>query len=59
MPPFGNLYDLPVYVDLALGQNERIMFQAGTHSVTMSVAYDEFERLAAAAVADLALVHTA
>ena len=59
MPPFGNLYDLPVYVDLALGQNERIVFQAGTHSVTMSVAYDEFERLAAAAVADLAVVCSA
>ena len=59
MPPFGNLYDLPVYVDLALGQNERIVFQAGTHSVTMSVAYDEFERLAAAAVADLAVVRSA
>jgi Ala-tRNA(Pro) deacylase len=59
MPPFGNLYDLPVSVDLALGQNERIVFQAGTHSATMSVAYDEFERLAAAAVADLAVVRSA
>src|SRR4029453_13731806 len=59
MPPFGNLYDLPVYVDLALGQNERIVSQAGTYSVTMSVAYDEFERLAAAAVADLAVVRSA
>jgi Ala-tRNA(Pro) deacylase len=29
MPPFGNLYDLPVYVDLTLGQNERIVFQSG------------------------------
>jgi Ala-tRNA(Pro) deacylase len=29
MPPSGNLYDLPVYVDLTLGQNERIVFQAG------------------------------
>jgi hypothetical protein len=59
MPPFGNLYDLPVYVDLPLGQNERIVSQAGTYSVTMSVAYDEFERLAAAAVADLAVVRSA
>jgi Ala-tRNA(Pro) deacylase len=29
MPPFGNLYDLPLYVDLTLGQNERIVFQSG------------------------------
>lgn len=53
MPPFGNLYDVPVYVDRALGQNERIVFQAGTHSVTMSVAYADFERLAGPIVADI------
>jgi len=38
MPPFGNLYDLPVYVDETMGRSERIVFQAGTHKVTMSVA---------------------
>lgn len=53
MPPFGNLYDVPVYVDRALGQNERIVFQAGTHSVTMSLAYADFERLARPAAADI------
>jgi len=41
MPPFGNLYDVPVYVYRALGQNERIVFQAA-HSVTRSVAYADF-----------------
>jgi hypothetical protein len=35
------------------------VFQAGTHSVTMSVAYDEFDRLAAVAVADLAVERSA
>ena len=55
MPPFGNLYDVPVYVDRALGQSERIVFQAGTHTVTMSVPYADFERLARPKVADLAV----
>ena len=55
MPPFGNLYDVPVYVDGALGRNERIVFQAGTHTVTMTVPYADFERLAHATVADLAV----
>jgi Ala-tRNA(Pro) deacylase len=55
MPPFGNLYDVPVYVDRALGGNERIVFQAGTHSLTMSVRYEDFERLAHPTVADLAV----
>jgi Ala-tRNA(Pro) deacylase len=59
MPPFGNLYDVPVYVDRALGQNERIVFQAGTHSVTMSVAYADFERLAGHTVADVAVARGA
>ena len=31
MPPFGNLYDMPVYVDASLGDNEEITFNAGTH----------------------------
>ena len=52
---FGNLYDVAVYVDRALGRNERIVFQAGTHSVTMSVAYADFERLARPTVADIAM----
>ncbi|MBI2237514.1 MAG: YbaK/EbsC family protein [Actinobacteria bacterium] len=52
MPPFGNLYGLPVYVDRALTRNETIVFQAGTHTETMSVTYADFERLAQPAVAE-------
>ena len=55
MPPFGNLYDMPVYVDHDLGASEKIVFQAGTHTATMSVPYAEFERLARPTVADLAV----
>ena len=55
LPPFGNLYDVAVYVDRALMRNERIAFQAGTHTVTMSVAYQDFERLARPTVADIAM----
>lgn len=55
MPPFGNLYDLPVYVDESTGKNERIVFQAGTHTVTMSIAYADFERLAEPRVVDIAV----
>jgi Ala-tRNA(Pro) deacylase len=55
MSPFGNLYDVPVYVDRALGRNERIVFRAGTHTVTTSVAYADFERPARPTVADIAM----
>jgi Ala-tRNA(Pro) deacylase len=54
MPPFGNLYDLPVYVEETLTEDEIIVFRAGTHTDTMSVSYADFERLVEPTVAELA-----
>jgi Ala-tRNA(Pro) deacylase len=54
MPPFGNLYDVPVYVDEALAEDERIVFRAGTHTDTMSVGYADFERLVEPTVVEFA-----
>jgi Ala-tRNA(Pro) deacylase len=31
MPPFGSLYDLPVYLDSTLTGQEQVAFNAGTH----------------------------
>jgi len=45
MPPFGNLYDLPVYVDRSLGDDEEIVFEAGNHREAVKLAYRDFERL--------------
>ena len=45
MPPFGNLYGVPVYVDKMLTEDEVIFFQAGTHTDTISLKYADFERL--------------
>jgi len=55
MPPFGHLYDLPVYVDRTLTQDEHIVFQAGTHADTMRVAYADFARLVQPTVAEFAI----
>lgn len=46
IPPFGNLFGLPVYVDPALAEDDVIVFQAGTHTDTISMTYADFERLA-------------
>ena len=54
MPPFGNLYEVPVYVDEAIAEDESIVFRAGTHTDTMSVGYGDFERLVKATVVELA-----
>lgn len=39
MPPFGNLYGLPVYVDQSLAEDKEIVFQAGTHSEAIRMRY--------------------
>jgi Ala-tRNA(Pro) deacylase len=54
MPPFGNLYDMPVYVEETLAEDETIVFRAGTHTDTMSVRYADFERLVKPTVAEFA-----
>jgi Ala-tRNA(Pro) deacylase len=54
MPPFGNLYDVPVYVDKTLAEDETIVFRAGTHTDTMSVSYADFERLVEPTVVEFA-----
>ena len=45
MPPFGNLYGVRVYVDRLLAEDERIVFQAGTHTDTISMTYADYARL--------------
>jgi Ala-tRNA(Pro) deacylase len=50
MPPFGNLYGLPVLVDASLAESESIVFEAGTYTDTMRVRYGDFARLTNARV---------
>ena len=45
MPPFGNLYDMDVFVAESLTEDDEIAFNAGSHSEIMKVAYKDFERL--------------
>lgn len=45
MPPFGNLYDMKVYVDPELAENEYMVFNAGSHVETVKMKYADFERL--------------
>lgn len=45
MPPFGNLYDLDVYVDRTLSKNKDIVFNSGSHTEVIRMAYADFEQL--------------
>ncbi len=42
MPPFGNLYGMPVYVDESLTKDKDIAFNAGSHDELLQVSYDDF-----------------
>lgn len=56
MPPFGNLYDLDVYVSETLAEDEEISFNAGTHSELIRMKYKDFEKLAKPKVLKFSLV---
>ncbi|OGP26608.1 MAG: hypothetical protein A2038_05580 [Deltaproteobacteria bacterium GWA2_57_13] len=45
MPPFGNLFGLPVYVDPALEKDETIFFNAGNHIQTVRLKYQDFKEM--------------
>jgi Ala-tRNA(Pro) deacylase len=55
MPPFGNLYGIPVYVDRTLTHDPKIVFNAGSHRETMTIAYADFERLVRPEVIEFAI----
>jgi len=45
MPPFGNLYGIPVYVDETLTEDHEIAFNAGSHYELIKMAYADFVQL--------------
>lgn len=45
MPPFGNLYGMPVFVEEGLAKDREIAFNAGSHTELIRLAYSDFERL--------------
>jgi Ala-tRNA(Pro) deacylase len=46
MPPFGHLYDVPVYIDRGLGDQPRLVFNACSHRETVTMAAADYQRLA-------------
>ena len=56
MPPFGNLYGLPVYVARNIAEEPEIAFNAGTHREVIKMSYADFTELVKPTVLDLATV---
>jgi Ala-tRNA(Pro) deacylase len=59
MPPFGNLYDMPVYADASLAENEEITFTAETHRELVRMEWKDMARLVNPTVATLIYQHAA
>lgn len=45
MPPLGNLYKMPTYVESSLAEEEWIAFNAGTHQDVVHLRFEDFKRL--------------
>ncbi len=56
MPPFGSLYDLPLWLDQRLTACDHVVFNAGTHSDTIKMSFADFERLASPQVGEFAVM---
>ena len=58
MPPFGNLYGIPVYVDKTLTLDKEIAFNAGTHFELIRMEYADFGRLVEPEVLEFSTRHS-
>jgi Ala-tRNA(Pro) deacylase len=56
MPPFGQLYGMPVFVDESLTRDKEITFNAGTHRELIRLSYEDFARLVQPKVAKFSTI---
>jgi Ala-tRNA(Pro) deacylase len=54
VPPIGELYHLPVYLDEALSEDPEIIFNAGTHSDAIRMSNADYVRLTKSRVCSFA-----
>lgn len=59
MPPFGNLYGIPVFADESLSRDKEIAFNAGSHRELVRIAWADFEKLVQPRLIQLASVRRA
>ncbi len=47
MPPFGNLYEMEIFVTESITEQDEVAFNAGSHSEIVKMRYRDYERLVA------------
>ena len=55
MPPFGNLYEMPVYLDKITREVDDICFNAGSHTQIVRMSCDDYVRLVEPIVGSFAI----
>lgn len=54
-PPFGHLYNLPVYADKLLEEDEHILFNAGTHTEMIKMKWRDYKKLVNPMLVDMGI----
>lgn len=57
MPPFGELFGVPVFADENLARDKEIAFNAGTHRELIRMSWEDYQRLAEPMVLRFAAGH--
>jgi Ala-tRNA(Pro) deacylase len=52
-PPFGNLYDVPVFLDETMRAREQMICRDGSHTETVTIATSDFLSLVAPEIVDV------
>ncbi len=53
VPPFGNLYGVPVFLDGKLRQRERMICRDGSHTETVEISVEDYVRLVDPEIVDI------
>jgi Ala-tRNA(Pro) deacylase len=56
MPPFGNLYNMPVYISTALKDRKDLIFNACTHTEVIKISFSDFERLVQPGIGEISVL---
>ena len=55
MPPFGNVYKLPVVVDSDVASNEFVAFTLGTHRDVVRMSFEDYRKLVQPVISAIAV----
>ncbi len=55
VPPFGNILGISLYMDMSLKENQEINFNAGSHTHSISMKYEDYEKVAKPIIGNFSL----